>query len=733
MRLRTSHCRRRPALIVVLIAVAALVLSSCDWAQFRFGPDGTGFNPFESTIGASNVAALQPRWSEVSGIPSWESPPVVAGGVVYASTCGLQNPQGEGPCAYGSRLDAFDAATGSAKWSFAKGPNVFGTGYPPAPAVANGVVYDMSGSVLHAVDASTGLQRWAQSTGIGVNSSALVVADGAVYVASGDAVFAYNATTGALLWSSTVGDGGDEFPKVPAVANGLVYTTLDGQLSALDANTGKLRWSVPPTVYSGGSSPAVAKGVVYVDDGNTLFGFNATTGAQVWSAVAPSGWSWQGSPAVANGVVYLAANYFHSGELDAFNATTGAPVWSASTPGPDGISSSASSPAVANGVVYLGVDDGFLGVGQLDAFNATSGSSLWSRSDGGGAVDYSPVIANGVLYTSRYGFCPPLICTGDTGFIEAYGLPINGSAITVAPTFARDFGTVLDGRSTAARWFTVTNFGSTATPITATFTGADPSQFGINLYTCANAPLAAGASCTIKVGFAPTLPGVRTANLVVHGTAGGLASATLSGTGNALTIDPNAKDYGSVPIGTTSPATTFTVTNHSAISVTTSVATSFTVTADACDGATLAPGATCNIAVAYAPTDIETDSSTLTVTSTPGVATSATLTGTGTPFMSVPATKDYGTVPVGSSSAATFTMTNVTSQPAPTAVASVTGSGFSVTSDGCGALLSLAPGASCDVVVTFTPTVAGTTYNGELQLVCFGPIFDEATLVGKGG
>ena len=32
----------RPALIVVFIAVSALVLSSCDWAQPRFGPDGTG-------------------------------------------------------------------------------------------------------------------------------------------------------------------------------------------------------------------------------------------------------------------------------------------------------------------------------------------------------------------------------------------------------------------------------------------------------------------------------------------------------------------------------------------------------------------------------------------------------------------------------------------------------------------------------------------------------------------
>ena len=97
--------RGRVVVVTVLLAVGALLVSSCDWAQSRYGPDGTGFNPFENTIGASNVAGLQRRWSEMSRVPSFESSPVVANGVVYASSSD-------------GRLDAFDAATGTAKWSF---------------------------------------------------------------------------------------------------------------------------------------------------------------------------------------------------------------------------------------------------------------------------------------------------------------------------------------------------------------------------------------------------------------------------------------------------------------------------------------------------------------------------------------------------------------------------------------------------------------------------------------
>jgi outer membrane protein assembly factor BamB len=706
---------------VALIAVGALALSSCDWAQPRFGPEGTGSNPFESTIGVSNVSALQEHWSETLGIflPGYVSPPVVAGGVVYASTCAPGPPQNPGGCARESRLDALDAATGSGKWTFAMRPNAFGNGSPPAPAVANGVVYDMAGSTVYAVDATTGTLRWSADAGTGDVPSALVVASGVVYVASGWQLLAYDASTGALVWSSTVGVwNGDQSSKTPAVANGVVYTTLNGQLSAYNASTGTRRWAVPQKVFGGGTSPAVAGGVVYVTDGSTLFGFDATTGALAWSAPAPSGSSWQGSPAVANGVVYLGAGPGNA-HLDAFNAATGAPIWSATDrTGRSG--STTSSPVVANGVVYLRVAN------WLDAFNATTGAPVWSGPVG--AEVESPVVVNGALYTSAEDALG--------GHIETWGLPVNGAALTLSTAFPSPVGTALDGTRNWLLPFNVTNFGNTATPIAATFTGADPSQFQVYPDpTCA--PLASGASCPLWVAFTPTLPGVQTANLVVNGADGSSASASLTGTGSALSMTPSGTGYGRLVDGTTSAPTTFTVTNHSAISVNTSVAPlslPFTAPSDTCSGATLAPSATCNVRVEFQPshTDSGDVSASLTVTSTPGISTSAALFGTAVALDIEPATKDYGTVPVGSSSTATFTMTDMYASPL-TPASIVTGNGFSITSNGC-AGIQITLGTSCTFVVAFTPSSPGTTYNDELTFLAVSPwVIGQATLVGKGG
>jgi hypothetical protein len=84
---------------------------------------------------------------------------------------------------------------------------------------------------------------------------------------------------------------------------------------------------------------------------------------------------------------------------------------------------------------------------------------------------------------------------------------------------------------------------------------------------------------------------------------------------------------------------------------------------------------------------------------------------------------------------ATFTITNVssTSVPLPFYYSDVTGGGFSITSDGC-FNVTLAAGASCNIVVTFAPTASGAAYQGQLipELSFLGPI-GEATLVGTGG
>jgi hypothetical protein len=688
---------------MALLGVGALVLSSCDWPEARYGSEGTGFNPFEATIGTSNVSGLQQRWSEPSVDGSAESAPVVVKGVVYANSAA-------------GRLDAFDELTGTGKWSLSLGSGVPTVpSYVMTPAVDNGMVYDIANdSSLVAINATSGVKLWSASA-IVQEPVALVVANGIVYVTDAyGSLWAFDATTGANLWSRGLGSGVGS--RIPVVANGLVYVNAvdSAGLSAFNATTGVPLWQT--SNYSGsnvgpGGSPAVANGIVYVTSDSKLSAFNATTGALLWSANtgSPCGCFVTNFPAIANGVVYTSAD---DGTLSAFNAVTGALLWSTAS-GTVGV-----SPVVANGVVYVGGDDG-----GLDAFDANTGTKLWKLPIAG--TDDWPVVDDGLVFAGS-----------NDGHVYTYSLPISGAGLTVSPTFVPDYGTLLDGTSSAPTTFTVTNFGSGATTaISDTLTGPDPSQFDITSDTCAGKSLAAQASCTIQGTFAPTRPGVQTATFAISAATGGSASATLSGTGNALTIDPAGWDFGSVPDSMSSSPTTFTVTNHSSITVN-PVATlsdsQFTASSDTCSGATLAAGATCTVTVSFTPTDRGSISATLSV-NVAQVLTSATLTGTGLPVEIVPATGDYGVVPVGSSSSATFTITIVSSPAQFLLSTSVSGSGFSITSDSCNGQ-TLVLGQSCTVVVTFAPSVSGPTYNGQLSLSAYflGSV-GQATLVGTGG
>jgi outer membrane protein assembly factor BamB len=696
--------------IVMLVAVGSSLLSACDWAQFRFGPEGTGFNPFESTIGGSNVSGLQARWSELPGPPSLVSSPVAANGDVYVSTDA-------------GTIDAFDAITGTARWSYAKGsPNEMccvGTeAWLPAPAVASGVVYDLAGDgTLYAIDATSGTKLW--STAGADSAGSLVVADGIVYVDSLKWLAAFNATTGAPLWSSTIGMGRAWAQDVPAVANGVIYTTPQGltdQLYAQNATTGAVLWSAQTSETGGGSSPAVSGGVVYVEDPGTLFAFHAGTGVRLWSAAAGDPIGVQASsaaPAVAYDIVYETAN---DGTLVAFNATTGAQLWST----PAG-TTGATSPIVANDVVYVG--------GSADtfkAFDATTGSQLWSSYVASSVT--LPIVADGVIYASL-----------NDGTLDAYSLPTAGAGLTVWPSFAPDYGTVLDGTRSRPTTFTITNFGSSATSaLSDALTGADQSQFHVTSDTCTGANLAGGSSCSVQVAFTPTLTGRRTANLVVSAATGGAAGATLSGTGNPLAIAPHDMNFGFVADGTSSPPATFTVKNVGPTSAHPTVASlagsQFAASSDTCSGTTLAAGASCRIAIAFTPSSVGATSASLSVSSAPGITATAGVSGIATPIGIAPPSKNFGTVPVGSSSHATFTIDNLSSTvlPLPLAPSTTTGNGFSISSDACNGL-TLAAGATCAVSVTFTPALAGTTYNGQLSIALplFGPI-GRAQLFGKG-
>jgi len=168
------------------------------------------------------------------------------------------------------------------------------------------------------------------------------------------------------------------------------------------------------------------------------------------------------------------------------------------------------------------------------------------------------------------------------------------------------FGTVAIGTTSPGKAVTLTNVG--ATPFTISgiaMTGTDAGDFA-QTHTCGSS-LAAGASCSISVTFKPTASGARSAALrVTDNAAGSPQQVPLGGIGTTAKLFPTSLNFGTVTIGTTSPAKTVTLTNVDAttmsiagIAITGINAGDFAQT-HTC-GSSLAAGASCNIIVTFKP------------------------------------------------------------------------------------------------------------------------------------
>ena len=340
-----------------------------DWPQFQFGPDRTGFNPYENVLSPETVVNLTTRWKHkyIDGYAS----PVVADGKLY------QNWHSDD-----WHMAAFDARTGAQLWT-----------YPAAasgvPAVVNGVIYYGGGDGFHALNANTGALLWSNPDIGGNYVSATAVAGDIVYCGSWSYVYALDASTGALLWNFYIGNYDWHIALPVAVAGGVVYAGSDYGLYALDAGTGALLWKseVPKGVRF---PPAVANGMVYVPSDN-VYALNASTGALLWKYPVSGS-----SPAVANGVVYLGADGVY-----ALDAGTGALLWWQSAVGYIYLS----SPVTANGVVYAGSYYDH----RVYALNASTGALLWHYNMGY-PIANTPSVVNGMLYIS-------------SDHLSAFGLP----------------------------------------------------------------------------------------------------------------------------------------------------------------------------------------------------------------------------------------------------------------------------------------------------------------------
>jgi hypothetical protein len=222
-------------------------------------------------------------------------------------------------------------------------------------------------------------------------------------------------------------------------------------------------------------------------------------------------------------------------------------------------------------------------------------------------------------------------------FISVIGVS-SPSSLTIAQS-SLNFGTVLVGTNSTLP-LTLTNNGTSAITFgilsaTTTLTAASGS------YTVAvgNCPqpglaLAAGTSCILQVGFAPTQSGTITGTLSIASSASTLPLVVaLTGVGvqSHMQILPASLSFGSIAVG--SPASlSLTLSNNGTAPITgvALAATGDYAVTVPCAVSTLAPGGSCGVTVTFTPSKTGADNGTLTVTSSDATSPDAVpLTGTG--------------------------------------------------------------------------------------------------------
>jgi hypothetical protein len=297
-----------------------------------------------------------------------------------------------------------------------------------------------------------------------------------------------------------------------------------------------------------------------------------------------------------------------------------------------------------------------------------------------------------------FGNASTCVNTVDLGVYE-FILTTPASA-TLSPA-TLDFGAQLVGTSSSAQSFTITATQGCVS-VGAISTTGDFSQTN----NCSSV-LATGASCSAQVTFTPAATGLRSGTLTVP-TGNTTLTSSLSGTGvaPAPVFTPAAVNFGNQRVATTVSQNLTLANNGTAplniSAITLSGSAEFNETNNC--PASLAPGASCTVSVAFKPLSRGSKTATLSFTSPQPFTASAALSGTGiAPVAGLTPSLNFAPQVVQTTTTQAATLTN--SGDASLTIASIATTGDFTQTNNCGT--SLAAGASCTIQVSFTPTVSG--------------------------
>ncbi len=358
-------------------------------------------------------------------------------------------------------------------------------------------------------------------------------------------------------------------------------------------------------------------------------------------------------------------------------------------------------------IVYVATDEGVFYTAGVSACTVAR-TNCWSAF--GTALPAAPVVA---LSPSPAGVSSPVLVAATYGRgIWQIPLASTGLGITtasVSPT-SLTFTSQAIGTASSAQTVTLTNTGSTALTTTLVSISGDFTETG----NCLSTSIAAGASCSLNVTFTPTVTGSRTGQMTINANIGGGQLAVgLSGTGataGVVSLTPLTVAFGQVAVGTTSALLQVQAANSggAAVPITSvTITPPFTLATNSCGTTSLAADSSCQMQVAFAPTQAGPATGILTLVDGAGAQT-VTLSGNGgaapSDSLSAVSLTFPATVSGQLSAAQTITLTN--SGDLTLTAISVSVAGSFQTSNNCGG--QLGGHAACTISVVFAPTQVGS-------------------------
>lgn len=369
----------------------------------------------------------------------------------------------------------------------------------------------------------------------------------------------------------------------------------------------------------------------------------------------------------------------------------------------------------------------FFGTGFLTELNAAGSSLIFSTYLGGSHGDDIAALAldpsaniqvTGQAVSTDFPVANAFQATFGGSFGDAFVAKISlQPAASLSPT-SLTFGNQSVGTSSTPQ--TVTLFSNGTAPLhiagisaSGDFAESNNCRMGV----------AAGSTCTISVTFVPSASGTRTGTLTVSdNSSNGPQTVSLTGMATSagapvVSLSTSNLSFGSQPLDVTSPPQNVTLTNtgDSPMSVT-GIAVGGPDPGDFAQsndcGTSVAMGASCTFSITFTPLASGSRSATLNITDNAGGSPQhVSLTGTGVGPMATLSTTSlsFGNQKVGTTSKArTIQLKNTGNATLTISSIAITGTNPTDFAQSNNCPNSLAPGAHCNINVTFLPAATGT-------------------------